>query len=94
MLRHAQGKAGIADTAYDSAEIRHSLRRRGMKAVIPSHPTRRVKRRPDKKLYRLRYQVECFFHRLKRFRAVATRYEKSATHFLALVHIACLTMWL
>ena len=38
--------------------------------------------------------VECFFHRLKRFRAIATRYEKSATNFLAAVHIACITMWL
>ena len=53
-----------------------------------------MKGRLDKKLYRLRYQVECFFHRLKRFSAVATRYKKSATNFLALVHIACLTMWL
>jgi transposase len=48
--------------------------------------------RPD--LYALRYRVECGFHALKRFRAVATRYDKTATSFLAAVHVACLWMWL
>jgi transposase len=38
--------------------------------------------------------VECFFHRLKRFRAIATRYEKTATNFLAVVHFACAMVWL
>jgi transposase len=38
--------------------------------------------------------VECCFHTFKRFRAVATRYEKTATNFLAIVHVACITMWL
>jgi len=38
--------------------------------------------------------VECFFHSLKRFRAIATRYEKKSQNFLALVHIACITLWL
>jgi len=36
-----------------------------------------------------RYLVEVFFHHLKRFRAIATRYEKTARNFLALVHLAC-----
>jgi len=48
----------------------------------------------DKKLYALRFRIECGFHRLKRFRAVATRYEKTATNFLAVVHVACITTWL
>ncbi len=65
-----------------------------MKAVIASNPTRAVKPRVDRKLYRLRFMIECGFHRLKRFRAVATRYEKTGTNFLALVHVACITMWL
>jgi transposase len=64
-----------------------------MKAVIPNHPTH-PKRRLDRSLYRLRYMVECFFHRLKRFRAIATRYEKTATNFLAVVHFACAMVWL
>lgn len=38
--------------------------------------------------------VECFFHRLKRFRAIATRYEKTGRNFLALVQFACSMLWL
>ncbi|HLK36257.1 MAG TPA: IS5/IS1182 family transposase, partial [Polyangiaceae bacterium] len=38
--------------------------------------------------------VEVFFHSLKRFRAIASRYEKTARNFLALVHLACARLWL
>jgi transposase len=45
-------------------------------------------------LYAKRYLVECFFHNLKRFRAIATRFEKTARNFLALTQIACAWLWL
>jgi transposase len=64
-----------------------------MKAVIPSHPTRPVIHRYDKRLYRIRYRIECFFHSLKRFRRIATRYEKSGRNYLALVHLAAALIW-
>ncbi len=41
-----------------------------------------------------RYLVERFFHELKRFRAIATRYEKTACSYLALIHLACARLWL
>ena len=47
-----------------------------------------------RKLYRQRYLVEIFFHNLKRFRAIATRYEKTARNYLALVQVACAWLWL
>lgn len=65
-----------------------------MKPVVAQNPTHPRKGRIDKALYALRYQIECGFHRLKQFRAVATRYEKSATNFLATVHVACIIQWL
>jgi transposase len=65
-----------------------------MKPVIPSHPTRKAKLRYDKKLYRIRYRVECFFHNIKRCRRVATRYEKTGRNYLALVHLAAALVWL
>lgn len=66
-----------------------------MKPIIPNQPMRKYnRRRADKRLYGLRYRIECMFHSLKRFRAVASRYEKTATNFLAVVHIACAMLWL
>jgi transposase len=57
--------------------------------VIHPAPGRRKKPRLDRKTYRKRYLVEVFFHNLKRFRCLATRFEKTAKHYLALVHLAC-----
>lgn len=94
LLEHAQGKACIADTGFDADRIIDAIRARSMKPVIPPNPTRKTQRRYDKKLYRRRYLVEIFFHRLKRFRRIATRYEKTAAHYLALLHLACAVLWL
>ncbi len=75
LLAHAQGRAIIGDTGYDSDRFARKARRRGMKVAICCNPTRkRGRRRLDRRLYRRRYRVEVFFHQLKRFRAVATRY--------------------
>ena len=65
-----------------------------MKAVIFSKPERKRARPLSRALYSQRYLVECFFHTLKRFRAIATRYEKTARNYLALVQLACAWIWL
>ena len=94
LLSHAQGKALIGDAGYDSNQFIAAVRAKGMKAVICPKPERRGKPRLDRRLYRRRYLVEVFFHNVKRFRAVATRYEKTARNYLALVQIACVWLWL
>jgi len=94
LLPHARGRALIADTAYDADRIIAAVRAQGMKPVICNNPTRKYhRRRLDQKLYRERYRVEVFFHNLKRFRAIATRYEKTAQNYLALVQLACVCLW-
>ena len=65
-----------------------------MRPVIHSKPERKKKHRLVRSLYRRRYLVEVFFHNLKRFRAIATRYEKTARNYLALVQVACVWLWL
>ena len=70
------------------------MTKRKMQPVICAHPCRTKKPRLNRRLYRLRYLVEVFFHDLKNFRAIATRFEKTARNFLALIHVACATMWL
>jgi transposase len=94
LLAHARGKALIGDTGYDSNRFRQAVRDKGMRPVIHSKPERLRKLPVVRKLYRQRYLVEVFFHSLKRFRAIATRYEKTARNFLALVHLACARLWL
>ncbi len=94
LLAHARGKALIGDTGYDSNRFLRAVRDKGMRPVIHSKPERRKKHRLARKLYRQRYLVEVFFHNLKRFRAIATRYEKTARNFLALVQVACAWLWL
>ena len=94
LLAHARGKALIGDTGYDSNRFREAIREKGMRAVIHSKPERPRKLPVIRKLYRRRFLVEVFFHNLKRFRAIATRYEKTARNYLALVQLACARLWL
>jgi len=91
---HARGQALIADTGYDSDAIRHQLRSMRIKPVIHANPTRKRKPRLDRRRYASRYRVEIFFHDLKRFRALATRFEKTSRNYLALVQLACSMIWL
>ena len=94
LLEYARGKAFIGDTGYDSNDFRAAIRKTGMKPVIHSKPERKRKLPLDRELYAQRYLVECFFHTLKRFRAIATRYEKTARNYLSLVQLACTWIWL
>jgi transposase len=94
LLEHARGKALIGDTGYDSNAFIQAVRDKGMRPVIHSKPERTKKHRLVRKLYKQRYLVEIFFHKLKRFRAIATRYEKTARNYLALVQLVCAKLWL
>jgi transposase len=91
---HARGTAFIADTGYDSDAIRAQLKSLRIKPVICANPTRKKKPRLDRRRYARRYRVEVFFHDLKRFRAVATRFEKTARNYLAILQLACSMIWL
>jgi transposase len=94
LLQHASGKVFIGDTGYDSSALIEAIRDKGMRPVIHCKPERKLKRPLRKKHYRKRYLVEVFFHHLKRFRAIATRYDKTARNYLSLIHLACATLWL
>jgi transposase len=88
----------IADKGYDADErvrrMRAVLVRSGKTAVIPPRRNRKNLAPYDKALYKKRHPVENFFSRLKDSRDLATRYDKSATCFLAGVYLACIIIWL
>ena len=83
----------LGDKAYDSAELREELEQRGTKPVIPNRSNRKRPFRFSKRLYKLRWQVETAFNRLKDFRRIATRYDKLARNYLASVCLAAALVW-
>jgi transposase len=84
----------IGDTGYDADRIRQELLLRGVLPVIPSNPARKEPLPLDRELYRLRNRVERLNNKLKQFRAVATRYDKTAASYLAFVQLAASRLWL
>jgi len=84
--------ACLADKAYDAKRVIETLEERGIEAVIPSR-TCSKERCLNKALYAIRYLVECAFHDLKRFRRIATRYEKTARNFAGFLNLACWLLW-
>ena len=85
----------IADKAYDADErVIDRLEAAEIEPVIPSKANRKQPRNYDKALYKARHLIENFFEKLKHYRAIATRYDKTANAFLGAVHLAASIIWL
>ncbi|MFD7915173.1 IS5 family transposase [Streptomyces sp. NPDC059752] len=94
----------LADKAYSSRAIRDHLRRRGIRAVIPQPADQAANRkrrgslggRPpafDRESYKQRNTIERCINKLKQWRGLATRYDKTATIYLAGLHVAAILIW-
>ena len=83
----------MADTAYDADHLRQAIASKGALAVIPNNPSRALKYPLDKHLYAQRHLVECCFSKLKQCRRVATRFEKTARNYRAVVTLAAIVLW-
>src|SRR5215213_8808184 len=95
LLPELEAETLIADKAFDADQrVLEPLAKAGKTAVIPPRQTRKIPRAFDKDLYKARHLVENFFAKLKQFRAIATRYDKTARCFLAGIHLAAALIWL
>jgi transposase len=95
LLPQMQADALLADKAFDADErVIEPLLAAGKTAVIPPKSNRKVKRSYNKEMYKARHLIENFFCKLKQYRAIATRYDKTARNFLAGIHLAAAVIWL
>ncbi len=95
LLKDTPAQIVIADKAYDAqARVVEPLLAAGKTVVIPSRSTSREPREYDKHLYKERHLIENFFAKLKQFRCIATRYDKTARNFLGAIHFAAAVVWL
>ncbi len=84
----------IADRAYSAHSFRNHLEGEKIQAIIP--PIQRGNRSQityDKHLYKVRHLIENTFLNIKQWRAIATRYAKRGSSFLAIVQVRCIALW-
>jgi transposase len=94
LTAHVEPEALLADKGYDSDDFIQSLTVREIEPVIPPKSNRKEQRDCDYTLYKERNLIERFFNTIKHFRAIATRYEKTARNYLAGLHLVCALAWL
>ncbi len=95
LIDQIETEAFLADKANDADErVLERLKAKQCEPVIPPKSNRKEQRPYDKELYKARHLIENFFARLKQYRAIATRYEKTARNFLGAIHLAASIIWL
>jgi len=95
LLPQMQADTLVADKAFDADErVIEPLRAAGKNLVIPPKSNRKDQRTFDKEMYKARHLIENFYCKLKQYRAIATRYDKTARNFLAGIHLAAAVIWL
>ena len=95
LLPNVEADFLLADKAYDAQErVIDKLQEQDCQAVIPSKSSRNEPRDYDKHLDQARHLIENFFAKLKQYRAIATRYDKTALNFLGSIYLAASVIWL
>ena len=94
LLADHEPEVVIADRGYDKKALVERIESRGAQAVIPTQKNRAVQRVVDGHWYRERNLCERFWSKVKRYRRVATRYDKTARNFMAFVHLVSATILL
>lgn len=94
LLENDNSEYLLGDRGYDCDAFRATLRARGTMPVIPGKKNRRVPVEYDKYIYKERNLVERFFNRIKHFRRIATRYDKTQAMFLGSLLLMSILFWI
>lgn len=94
MIAGFQADYVIADKGYDSDSFVLTIASEGAQAVIPPRSNRKTLRYYDAELYKERNHVERFFQKLKNYRRIATRYERLARNYFAMLTLVSIVIWL
>ncbi len=92
LIKDLRFGAFLGDKAFDNDALRADLHDRGAKAVIPPRRNRKTAIAYDKEMYKWRHLVENFFARIKEFRRIATRYDKTDSSYAAFFCLAAITL--
>jgi transposase len=84
----------LGDKGYDADAIRAEIAAAGVEAIIPTKSNRRISIPHDRKKYRWRNLVERMFSKLKNWRRIATRYDKTRQSYLGFVALASIKLWI
>lgn len=87
-------EALLADKGYDADAIRAEIAAAGVEAVIPTKSNRRIPIPHDREKYRWRNLIERLFDKLKNWRQIATRYDKTSKSCLGFAALASIKLWL
>ena len=95
LLPSIQANVVLGDKAYSAQErVIDVLEKAGKTAIIPSRENAKKPREYDREVYKERHLIENLFARIKQFRAIATRYDKTAMNFLGAVYLVAVVVWL
>lgn len=87
-------QALVGDKGYDSDAFVQAIQARGMKAVIPSRGNRKEARECDGFIYKERHLIECFFNKIKHYRRIFSRYDKTARNYGGFLYFVSSLIWL
>ncbi len=92
LIKDTGAKYLLADRGYDTNEIIEAAEEAGMEVIIPPKRTRKILRKYDKNMYKLRHIIENTFLKLKQWRGIATRYVKHLQSMVAAIQIRCIAL--
>ncbi len=94
LIEGITGSSVLADKGYDDDKFIKAIEDQGCQAVIPPRKNRKEPREYDKDVYKERHLIECFFGKIKYFRRIFSRFDKTAQAYMGFLNVAAIFIWL